>query len=531
MDPNESYEKIVVLLGDEKLTFQGTIIGTMPPLTRNGNVNNQLVNSDGTISTGASNILLAFPLHLRLSYLGDVLYFSEAYPTTTDGQYLFGSLTIRRYKLDTGEVDTYAGVDFTSNPSNESYYQLIGSMGGSIDGTITTAQFKYPMSISVMPTNSELVGKESKNNKNNEGEGGFHVLYVADQSNSVIRKIYPTMYTPSPTHSPTTLHPPSASPTTLPTLMKISSSTRLSNSFKDLPPYEQVLILSSTLIFGLFCCCYCCFHFITHTTTTTEMKVTNFDFDDLESSNSRLFHSPSSINQQSSSLKEYFAERWHRLKHPFVQNHSHRLHPTQHLSKRQGVNVSTSDDGRNGLLDVSMSSTTSSIENEEWDEVIWNRTPNLNISKQYRLSGSKWPPSPPERSPSNGTQCESTVPWSTVTPIHGEMSTSRGTAVAADISSAAQPEPPGSLSASPPQRTSSFLSRLTSWWTSSQPSQDSSHSSEHEIQLNDSSRQSPPKTSHPETPRAAVRKWNSSKWDQVDDSMVAMQFDEVAGDF
>jgi hypothetical protein len=518
MNPSESYDKIIVLLGDEKLTFQGNVIGTTPPITRNGNVNNQITHSDGTVTSGASNILLAFPLHLRLSYLGDVLYFSEAYPTTTDGQYLFGSLTIRRYKISTGEVDTYAGVDLTANPFNESYYHLIGSMGGNVDGPITSALFKYPMSIAVVPTDSELSGKENKN------KGGvFHVIYIADHSNHAIKKIYPTMYTPSPTLSPTTIDPPSSTPTSSPTLIvsSPSASTRLANSFQDLEQYQQILVIVSCCLFMTFCCCYCCLHCLSASSSSSFS-----DLDDLESSNSKLCHSPSPTSPSSSSSSS-FIQRWNQIQNFFLFQSSKRRKKSENerspLPKSQG----NSDDGRDGLLDVSISSSTSSIENEEWEEVIWNRTPNLNISKQYRLSGAQWPPPPRshpppsslDRSPSHGIQSDSAVPWSTVTPLAGEMSTS--------TDSAHSPLSPAAHTPEATQR-SSFLSQLfTGWWTapSSTSSSLSSHetSSEHEIQLNDSP-QDPAHSPAPATPKTTIRKWNSSKWDQVDDSLVSFNF-------
>jgi hypothetical protein len=519
LDPTKSADEIKVLLGDETLLFQGNVIGTPPPVSQNGNINNQM-SSDGTITSGAANILLSFPLHLRLSYLGDTLYFSEGYPTTSDGQYLFGSLSIRRYRITTGEVDTYCGVDFSNNPFNESHYNLIGSVGGYLDTEITSALFKYPMSIAVVPTDTELDSKDDKNKNPNNEIVAFHVIYVADQSNGAIRKIYPTMDTASPTILPTTFYPPSLQPTSSPTLFV--ASTPSTSFYDDLTSYQQILLVTGSILLGFlicFCCLSCCCCVRSDSSDT-------FEQGDLENSKGSFFHTP----KKQKNLQDYLTQGWNQVNRPF----------------QNGSPQSLSDDGQNGLLDVSMNSSTSSHENEEWEEMVWNRTPNLNISKQYRVSESKWPPKfdslmhsrSDSSHGSHGTHLNPPV-WSTITPFATQKVSFDEMKEEESVQSTPRPHSPTlsedgkriksghetvTLNSNPSHPPSSLFTRLTQWWNPS--------SADHEIQLNDSpymiSTEGQPISGddNRKTPKTMLRKWNSSKWDQVDETVVSLQFED-----
>jgi hypothetical protein len=494
------------------------------------------MNPDGTITSGATNILLSFPLHLRLSYLGDTLYFSEGYPTTSDGQYLFGSLSIRRYRLTTGEVDTYCGVDFSSNPFNESHFNLIGSVGGYLDTEISASLFKYPMSIAVVPTDSELAFKNDKS-KNPNHEPSFHVIYVADQSNGAIRKIYPTMYSPSPTISPTTIHPPSLQPTSSPTLF-VSVSSPFTSFYDRLNNSQQILFVTASILSG-FLLCFCCLSCIGVRYCGWDTFEDRSEQGDLENSKGGFLHTPTQATK--STLRDYFFHGWSQVDH--LQNSS----PNRKKA--------TSDDGLNGLLDVSMNSSTSSHENEEWEDLVWNRTPNLNISKQYRVSESRWPPKLESlmhsRSESNrGSSHESVLNpvWSTLTPFASPaasvdenesiISTSRShTPTRSDHnthtnSNAVIDTDNGALNSNLPHPPPSLLTRLSRWWAPSP-----SGSGDHEIQLNDTPyTMTSERASHQpvsgvgdsdrKTPKTLRRKWNSANWDQVDETVVSLQFDD-----
>lgn len=502
MDPTKSSSDIKVVLGDETLLFQGNVIGTPPPVTRNGNINDQMMNSGGTATSGPSNILLSFPLHLRLSYLGDTLYFSEGYPTTSDGQHLFGSLSIRRYRIATGEVDTYCGVDFSNNPFNESYFDLIGSVGGYLDAGVSSALFKYPMTIVVVPSDKELSWKFDKNNNQND-EPTFHVIYVADHTNGAIRKIHPSMYTPSPTLSPTTLHPPSLQPTFSPTL--IENFEPSVSFFDELESYQQILLVTGCILFGFlicFCCLSCCF--------VGSDSADGLEQADLENSKTGLFYTP----KKQKNIQDYVTPSWN-VNLPFRQG-----------SYQQKL---SSDDGRNGLLDVSMASTTSTEENEEWEDMVWHRTPNLNISKQYRVSESKWPAKLESLMYSKGeiSRGHENTPnpvWSTITPFAStqkvsfdEVSKEESAGSSSDTLSDHTNEP-GTATHLP----ISLFTRLTQWWIPS--------SAVNEIQLNDAPHmvgaQRMSGDDIRKTPKTMLRKWNSSKWDQVDETVVSLQFDD-----
>ena len=180
MDPTQSYLDITVLAGDASSTYPGGVVaGYPPPIAANGNVQDV-----------PSTVRLAFPLHLRLSSDSSTLFFSEAYPTTSDAMYLFGSLMVRRLVLATGEVDSYCGVDFSNLEFNTTWYEAVGSAGGYKDGEVSLAEFRYPMSIDVIAMD-------------NKQQGGFLPLVVVDHSNNAVRLVAAFMDTPAPSASPT----------------------------------------------------------------------------------------------------------------------------------------------------------------------------------------------------------------------------------------------------------------------------------------------------------------------------------------
>jgi hypothetical protein len=182
MNIAELYTAISVLAGDESVTYNGNTGGYTPPASINGN-----------ILDSPSTVRLAFPVHLRLVGDSSTLLFSEAYPTTVYGDFLFGSLTVRRISIDSGDVDTYCGVDFSVG--NNSIYDSIGSPGGSSDGPTWSAEFAYPMSIAAKASTTD--------NKAKNEAVRFHSLIIADFSNNAVRYAAAHMNTPAPTPPPT----------------------------------------------------------------------------------------------------------------------------------------------------------------------------------------------------------------------------------------------------------------------------------------------------------------------------------------
>eukprot|EP01042_Synura_sphagnicola_P000539 gene539-576_t len=139
MDPEQPYHNIQLLAGDQQLIFYDGFGNPSlnTPVTRNGNV----------YEGGPGSVWLAFPMHIRYYEALDSIYFSEAFPTTVHANYLFGSLAIRKLSLATGELEMFAGEDYTHNKSV--HYKYIGTMGGYHDGAIDKASFIYPISIDV----------------------------------------------------------------------------------------------------------------------------------------------------------------------------------------------------------------------------------------------------------------------------------------------------------------------------------------------------------------------------------------------
>jgi hypothetical protein len=191
-----------------------------------------------------------------------VLYFSEAYPTQSGDQTLFGSLSIRRLVFATGEVDSYAGVDHSQD--NSSGYVHIGGEGGTTDGGVETAEFVYPMSFAVVDVDaggggslsadmidsslqesrrtqsagihmrggegsdrhtsgSEESSEESRGLVNSgyvlaeEEVAAFDTLIIADHSSHSVRRVFAFMDTAAPSSLPTVYVPPTTSaPTAVP---------------------------------------------------------------------------------------------------------------------------------------------------------------------------------------------------------------------------------------------------------------------------------------------------------------------------
>lgn len=261
MDPGEPYTAISVLMGDEADPFMGNIAGSIPPAAQNGNIylfEDSAEEKDEGASGSASgegsavvvensdqagrmlndhnfaiypnNVLLSFPMHLRLSQDAGVLYFSEAYPTTSDDRYFFGSLSIRRLVFASGEVDTYAGVD--QSHDNSTAYIHIGGEGGTGDGLVEEAEFVYPMSFCVvdsarggqataagMPLAQGAVGVRGDTGSRALGEEDvvFDTLIVADHSSHSVRRVFAFMDTAEPTSAPSMYVPPTPAPTPSPT--------------------------------------------------------------------------------------------------------------------------------------------------------------------------------------------------------------------------------------------------------------------------------------------------------------------------
>ena len=203
MDASQPSSAIKVLAGDPSITFYNHFDYSNTPVSKNGY----------TSELDPTGALLAFPIHLRYYQALNTLYFTEAFPSTNDASFLFGSLTIRRLNLLTGFVDTFAGVDFSHNSS---HYAYIGTQGGYQDGPIEEAKFSYPISFDV----SGSVGL-------------FAEIVLADLNNDAVRRTVFVVPSPAPTVSPApSVNHSGTLPTNPPamhTKVNASSPTSLSN--------------------------------------------------------------------------------------------------------------------------------------------------------------------------------------------------------------------------------------------------------------------------------------------------------------
>lgn len=183
-----SYQDVKKIVGSESEIWYGSTSNQYPPVAINGYVSQ-------------NNVRLSFPMHLVYDKWNDALYWCEAYPYA--GDYMLGSLTIRRLSLFHGKVDFYAGVDFSSNTET---YSSVGTLGGSRDGEVNTAQFSYPISLTI------------SNDESNFGNTASAVLYVSDRYNNAVRKISIQVLTPEPSasFSPTSIPSVSLLPTRRP---------------------------------------------------------------------------------------------------------------------------------------------------------------------------------------------------------------------------------------------------------------------------------------------------------------------------
>jgi hypothetical protein len=182
----------------------------------------------------------------RLSLDSSVLYFSEAYPTTSDDRYLFGSLSIRRLVFATGEVDSYAGIDHSHD--NTTAYVHIGGEGGTTDGLVEEAEFVYPMSFAVVDSNGNSVSSSGR--VLNEADVPFDTLIVADHSSHSVRRVFAFMDTSEPTAVPTEYVPPTHAPT--------PSPTSLHNSIlSDTSTTAKVTVILAVTFSILFCVVFC----------------------------------------------------------------------------------------------------------------------------------------------------------------------------------------------------------------------------------------------------------------------------------
>mmetsp|Transcript_21573 Transcript_21573/g.31371 ORF Transcript_21573/g.31371 Transcript_21573/m.31371 type:complete len:692 (+) Transcript_21573:209-2284(+) len=197
---SDDYIHVSRVAGDEGATWLGDTSLQQPPVSINGYAQ-------------SSSVKLAFPMHMQYDNTNQYLYWSECYPYA--GEFLLGSLAVRRLSLITGEVDFYAGVDFTKDTKTYSY---VGTEGGYVDGEVNVAEFRYPISIALSREEDNL-GVPSG------------VLYVADRENDAIRRISNVVGTASPSSSFTPTSTPSISlpPTHRPTAHPTTSRPTISH--------------------------------------------------------------------------------------------------------------------------------------------------------------------------------------------------------------------------------------------------------------------------------------------------------------
>lgn len=222
MNIAEPYTSISVLAGDDSVTYHGNTGGYSPPTSNNGNIYDT-----------PSSVRLAFPVHVRLVGDTSTLLFAEAYPTTDFGDFLFGSLTIRRLDIESGNVDTYCGVDFSG--TNTSLYKTIGSAGGYNDGPIWSAEFAYPMTLTVLRANAD--------NKAKSETTPFYSIVVADYSNNAVRFVAPFMDT--------------AAPTPLPTYFQATPSPTTSSDLGAILGQDKLTSTSSAVVISIVSGCTC----------------------------------------------------------------------------------------------------------------------------------------------------------------------------------------------------------------------------------------------------------------------------------
>lgn len=167
---------------------------------------------------------LAFPMHLRYHRSTNSLYWSEAYPYV--GDYLLGSLAIRKMTLSSGYVETVVGVDYSKDTST---YGYIGTTGGYADGSAISSAFRYPISISFSPDEEQLAIADRYNNA---------VRVAAADALSLVSShpsLRPTLH---PTHIPTLF--PSPRPTPYPTRSSRPTVSHLPTALPTLHPSVSI---------------------------------------------------------------------------------------------------------------------------------------------------------------------------------------------------------------------------------------------------------------------------------------------------
>lgn len=202
---------IVILAGDQSQVYGG--LGTYPtPYLKDG---------------FGVNALLDFPSSIAYDPTSNSLYFTECF-TEFDSSYSGlneGSMTIRKYDINSGYVSKYVGYDFSQDRDVNGFYI---TNGGYEDGWGGVAKFSYPLTISY--ASSKLGGP---------------ILYIVDYFNNAVRTVYtaigsiPATTTNTPTFKPTgfpvpvTARPssptatPSFSPSTFPSFQPSWTPTTL----------------------------------------------------------------------------------------------------------------------------------------------------------------------------------------------------------------------------------------------------------------------------------------------------------------
>ena len=205
----------------------------------------------------------------RLSADKKVLYFSEAYPTQSSDLTLFGSLSIRRLVFSSGEVDSYAGVDFSSD--NSSDYAIIGGEGGTTDGLVDEAEFVYPMSFAIVDPDVRNAASNGGDISLGDKQGvngivtssprtltsddvAFDTLVVADHSSHSVRRVFAYMDTPAPSAGPTMYHPPTHAPSPSPTSLNDEASHTLGGTLMVLSEIMLVAFIGFVMCTSGICC-------------------------------------------------------------------------------------------------------------------------------------------------------------------------------------------------------------------------------------------------------------------------------------
>lgn len=156
------------------------------PIPRNGLL------SSATVS-GFS--LVTFPMNMYYDSNDNVLYWVESYAHLAAGTVsgALGAIAVRRLRfgVSDGTVDYLAG-------NVGSFQRILGRSTGYVDGKDNVAVFSYPVSIAF------------KGSTASSGMGPL--MYIADYTNSAIRKVHSYINTPTPSLQPTISKTPTVKP-------------------------------------------------------------------------------------------------------------------------------------------------------------------------------------------------------------------------------------------------------------------------------------------------------------------------------